>query len=88
MMTSLSYSHFWVGPYLGILFWVITTNDDAFHPKPVQIHVGDMLTRTNDDLWPYSFTSGQIGEPDRKFYSSITFTGTTFEHSLQKQAKY
>lgn len=88
MMTSLSYSHYWVGLYLGIPFQAIIRTDDAFRPNTVQVHVDDRVIWTNYDLQPHSFKSCQSGQQDAKSYSSIMSADTTFGRRFTEVGSY
>jgi plastocyanin len=41
--------------------------DAAYQGNPVQICVGDTVTRTNDDSQLHTVTSGVNGQPDGRF---------------------
>jgi plastocyanin len=60
--------------------------DDAYDPNPVQVNVGDAVTWTNDDSTTHTVTSGQNGQPDGKFDSSIMAPQQTFEHTFTEGA--
>jgi plastocyanin len=51
--------------------------DTAFQPNPVQVRVGDTVTWTNDDSQPHTVTSGQNGQLDSRFDSSIMAPAAT-----------
>src|SRR5919109_4374840 len=59
--------------------------DTAFQPNPVQVSVGDTVTWTNDDTQPHTVTSGQNGQQDGEFDSSIMAPQQTFEHTFTEE---
>jgi plastocyanin len=63
-----------------------TLTDTAYQPNPVQVSVGDTVTWTNDDSTAHTVTSGQNGQPDGKFDSSIMAPQQTFEHTFTEGA--
>jgi plastocyanin len=63
-----------------------TLTDTAYQPNPVQVSVGDTVTWTNDDSTIHTVTSGQNGQPDGKFDSSIMAPQQTFEHTFTEGA--
>jgi aldose sugar dehydrogenase len=56
--------------------------DTAYQPNPVQVSVGDTVTWTNDDATTHTVTSGEDGQPDGTFDSSIMAPGQTFSHTF------
>src|SRR5829696_2915181 len=62
--------------------------DDAYQPNPIEVSIDDTVTWTNDDIAQHTVTSGQGGEPDGEFDSSIMSTGTTFEHTFTEVGEY
>src|SRR5215217_2894695 len=62
--------------------------DDAYQPNPIEVSIDDTVTWTNDDIAQHTVTSGEGGEPDGEFDSSIMSTGTTFEHTFTEAGEY
>jgi aldose sugar dehydrogenase len=62
--------------------------DTAYQPNPVEVSVGDTVTWTNDDTQPHTVTSGQNGQPDGRFDSSIMAPQQTFEHTFTEPGEY
>jgi glucose/arabinose dehydrogenase/plastocyanin len=60
--------------------------DTAYQPNPVEVNVGDTVTWTNDDSTPHTVTSGENGQPDGRFDSSIMAPQQTFEHTFTEGA--
>jgi glucose/arabinose dehydrogenase/plastocyanin len=61
---------------------------DAYQPNPVQVSVGNKITWTNDDGAVHTVTSGQNGQPDGRFDSSIMAPAATFEHTFTEAGEY
>jgi plastocyanin len=59
-----------------------TLTDTAYQPNPAQVSVGDTITWTNDDSTAHTVTSGQNGQSDGRFDSSIMAPQQTFEHTF------
>jgi plastocyanin len=78
---------------VSIVSGASSLTDTAFKPNPIQVHVGDTVTWTNDDSQPHTVTSGQNGQPDGKFDSSPNFNpliapGQTFSHTFTEAGQY
>jgi glucose/arabinose dehydrogenase/plastocyanin len=63
-----------------------TLTTDAYDPNPIQVSVGDTVIWTNDDSTIHTVTSGENGQPDGLFDSSIMAPQQTFEHTFTEGA--
>jgi plastocyanin len=62
--------------------------DNAYRPNPLEVRVGDTVTWSNDDATPHTVTSGQNGQPDGQFDSSIMAPQQRFEHTFTQAGEY
>jgi plastocyanin len=62
--------------------------DSAFHPNPVNVSVLGTVTWANHDLVPHTVTSGENGQADGKFDSSIMGPEETFSFTFTEAGNY
>jgi plastocyanin len=60
--------------------------DTAYQPNPAQVNVGDTVIWTNDDSTTHTVTSGENGQPDGLFDSTIMLPQQTFQHTFTEGA--
>ncbi len=63
-----------------------TLTDNAYQPNPVEVNIGDTVTWTNNDSTAHTVTSGENGQSDGQFDSSIMAPQQTFEHTFTEGA--
>jgi plastocyanin len=73
---------------VSIVSGASTLTDSAFQPDPVNVSILSTVTWANHDLVPHSVTSGENGQADGKFDSSIMGPEETFNFTFTEAGNH